>query len=77
MIILSLMFLFVIFVVMLVAGICSQALPKEEKQLLEKWQCNYLPVGVCSLLFASVFLVCMYKNPVSFTYVICVAAFLC
>lgn len=77
MIILSLMFLFVMFVVLLVAGICSQSLPQEdEKKLLEKWESNYLPIGVCSLSFAVVFLVCMYNNPVSFTYVICVAVFL-
>lgn len=77
MIIISLLFLFIMFLVGMVAVMCSQAIVREnEKKLLEQWKMNCLPLGLCSLVFGGIFLFCMYKNLVSFSYVVCVASFL-
>lgn len=63
-------------VMAVVAGANGLAAPIEEEALQEQWKKNSKALGICSLLFAGVFLICMYQNLVSYTYTICVVCFL-
>lgn len=63
-------------VMAVVAGISGLAVPVEDETLQEQWKKNFRALEICSLLFAGVCLICMYKNLVSYTYAICVACFL-
>lgn len=77
MILLSLMFMMVLFVCVLVCAILSQELPKQEGIVQkEQWQGKYRQIASAGILFGIIFVFCMYKNVQSYTYVICVLAYL-
>lgn len=77
MIILSLMFMMVLFVCVLVCGILGYVLPKQEGTVQrEHWQQRYRQIAAVGILYGIIFVVCMYKNTQSYTYVICVLAYL-
>lgn len=77
MILLILMLMAILFVTFLVCGILNQELPKEgESVWKERWQKNYRQISSVSILFGIIFVVCMYKNVQSYTYVVCVLAYL-
>lgn len=77
MIILTFMFMMVLFVCVLVCGILSQEFPKQEGAVQrEQWQQKYRQIAAVGILFGIIFAICMYKNVQSYTYVICVLAYL-
>lgn len=77
MIILTFMFMMVLLVCALVCGILCQQLPKQEwESLKELWRQKYRHIAAVSILFGVIFVMCMYKNTQSYTYVICVLAYL-
>lgn len=77
MIIFIFMFIMMLCVCVLVCGILNQALPKQDGSVQrERWKQKYRQISVVGILFAAIFVICMYKNMNSYTYVICVAAYL-
>lgn len=77
MILLTLFFMFILLIMGLVVGILNQALPKKEAPVKEEyWRENYKQIlGLC-VAFSGLFAVLMYRNMQSFTYSICVLAYL-
>lgn len=77
MVLLILILMVILLVAIPVCSILNQELPKQEDGVWKEcWQQNYRQIAGAGILFAIIFVVCMYKNVQSYTYVVCVLAYL-
>lgn len=72
-----LLFMMFLFVCTITFAALNLQLPKQEDEVLKEcWHQKYRQISIVGIFFGIIFVVCMYKNVNSYTYVICVLTYL-